>query len=72
MLAWQVLSALVFFYFFYAQTGLDCNLPIYASYVAGMTGMCLHAQLLLVKMWSCEVFALASLEPQSSQFPPPK
>jgi hypothetical protein len=32
---------------FYAQEGLDCDLPIYASYIARLTGMCHHAQLFI-------------------------
>jgi hypothetical protein len=53
------LFALVIFYIrsgIYAQAGLDCNLPIYASQIAEMIGMHHHTQLLLVEMESCELF----------------
>jgi hypothetical protein len=46
----------------YAQASLDHNLTIYASHVAGMTGMHYHTQLLLVVMKSLELFAWAGLE----------
>jgi hypothetical protein len=42
----------------YAQACLDCDLPIYASHVAGMTGMYHHTQLLLIKMESHKLFCL--------------
>jgi hypothetical protein len=43
---------------FYAQTSLDCNPPMYASLVGGITGVHHHAQRLLVEMggWSLETF----------------
>jgi hypothetical protein len=46
---------------------LDCNPPIYASYIAGVTGMCYQTQFLLVEMGSYELFAQAGLQPPSSE-----
>jgi hypothetical protein len=51
---------------FYAWADLDLDLPIYAFFLSGMTGIHLHTQLLLVKMGSNKLFALAGLELQSS------
>jgi hypothetical protein len=42
----------------------------YLCYVAGMTGMHHHIQLLLVEMGSCELFAQTGLEPLSQSLPP--
>jgi hypothetical protein len=36
--------------------GLDPDLPIYVSYIAGMAGACRRAQLLLVEMGSHYLF----------------
>jgi hypothetical protein len=39
----------------YVHAGLDCDLPIYASYIARLTGMCHHAQLFIgwnVVLWT--------------------
>jgi hypothetical protein len=44
----------------------DCDLPIYTSVVAGMTGVCHQAKLVLIEMGSLELFAQAGLKPQSS------
>jgi hypothetical protein len=41
---------------------MDQDYPIYASTVAGMTGAYYHAQLLLVEIGSCELFAWAGLK----------
>jgi hypothetical protein len=41
----------------YAPTCLYCDPPISVSWLAGMTGTCYHAQLLLVEIRSCELFA---------------
>jgi hypothetical protein len=35
---------------------MDYNLPIYASCVAGVTGICHHTQLLSIEMGSCTHF----------------
>jgi hypothetical protein len=51
---------------------LDCNPPIYTSWVAGMSSWHNHAQLLLVEMGFCELFAPTDLKPQSSWSLPPK
>jgi hypothetical protein len=40
----------------YALAGWDHHLPIYASCLAGMTGIHYHAQLLLVEMGSPKLF----------------
>jgi hypothetical protein len=37
-----------------------------ASHMAEMTGVCHHAQLLLIEIGSYNLFAWAGLEPQSS------
>jgi hypothetical protein len=51
----------------HAQASLHCDPPIYASCVARMKGMYQHTQLLLVEIWSHELFAQAILELQSFQ-----
>jgi hypothetical protein len=51
----------------YAQASQGYNPPMYTTSVAGITGVHNHAQLLLVEMGFRELFALADLEPQSSQ-----
>jgi hypothetical protein len=51
----------------YAQAGLNHNRPIYTSYVAGMTGMCHHAQLLLVEMESHKAVAQAGITIQGAR-----
>jgi hypothetical protein len=56
---------------FFDQASLDCNSPIYALHVAGMTGTYHHAQL-IIEMGYCELFAKSGLKPQSSQSLPPK
>jgi hypothetical protein len=40
----------------HAQANLDFNPPVHASQIAGMTGACHHAQLLLVEMESLNFF----------------
>jgi hypothetical protein len=40
----------------YSRAGLDHEFPIYASHIAGMTGVNNNIQLLLIKMGSHELF----------------
>jgi hypothetical protein len=48
----------------YAQASLDHNPTIHNSHIPGMTGVCHHAQLLLVKMGgSQELFSWSGLKP---------
>jgi hypothetical protein len=42
----------------YAQAVLPHDPPIYASYIAGMAGMCYHVQVLLVGMGVSRTFCL--------------
>jgi hypothetical protein len=56
----------------YARAGLDRDPPMFASYIAGMTGPCYHTQLLLVQMGSYELFAQGGLDPRSSGSLPPE
>jgi hypothetical protein len=51
---------------------LDCDSPIYASCVTGLTGMNHFTLFLLVVMGSHKIFAWAGLEAQSSKSLPPK
>jgi hypothetical protein len=45
----------------FAWASLDGDLPVEASCLAGMTGVCYHAQLLLIEMGSRELGAQAGL-----------
>jgi hypothetical protein len=63
------------FAYFLCQEGLYHNLPIYTFLVAGITGACHQAWLLVVEMWSGELFSQAGcelLEPLSSESLPPE
>jgi hypothetical protein len=50
---------------FQVGAGLECDPPFYTSWVAGISGMCHHAQFLLIEMGFHEFFAWVSLMLQS-------
>jgi hypothetical protein len=57
---------------FFAQAGLEHDLPIFMlPVIAGMIGMQLHVEL-LVEMEPHKLLDQASLKPQYSQSQPPK
>jgi hypothetical protein len=47
----------------YVQAGLNCDSSIYASHMAGMTGVHHHTLLLLGEMGSLELFAQTGHKP---------